>query len=147
LFGYGDMQRDFTYIDDVVEGVVRVLDRPPGPDPLWSGEAPDPGSSYAPYRVYNVGNHRPVGLLRFVEILEDCLGRRAEKELLPPQPGDVPATYADVEDLRRAVGYSPSTPLEVGLPRFVKWYLSYTSSNAVATAARAAPACLPTRGE
>ncbi len=116
VFNHGDMQRDFTYIDDAVEAVLRVLDRLP---------QPDPGSSTAPYRVYNVGNHQPVGLLRFIEVLEQTLGRTADKRLVPMQPGDVPATCADVTDLMRDVGYSPATRIEEGIPRFVEWYRAY----------------------
>lgn len=122
VYNHGKMQRDFTYIDDVVEGVVRVLDRVPAPNEAWSGDRPDPGTSWAPYRLYNIGNHSPVELLRFIEVLEGALGRKAEKKLLPMQPGDVPATYADVSDLVRDVGFQPSTPIEVGIPRFVEWY-------------------------
>jgi UDP-glucuronate 4-epimerase len=122
VFGHGQMQRDFTYIDDVVEGVVRLAGTPASSNPAWSSDAPDPGSSSAPYRVYNIGTHQPVQLLRLIEILEDCLGRKARKDFLPMQPGDVPATYADVEDLAAAVGYAPSTPIEVGVERFVRWY-------------------------
>ncbi|MCJ2061794.1 NAD-dependent epimerase [Methylobacterium sp. J-088] len=122
VFGHGQMQRDFTYIDDVVEGVVRLAATPASRNPDWNSDAPDPGSSSAPYRVYNIGTHQPVQLLRLIEILEDCLGRKARKEFLPMQPGDVPATYADVEDLAAAVGYAPSTPIEVGVERFVRWY-------------------------
>ncbi|WP_267422957.1 NAD-dependent epimerase [Methylobacterium sp. GC_Met_2] len=122
VFGHGQMQRDFTYIDDVVEGVVRLAATPASLNPDWNSDAPDPGSSSAPYRVYNIGTHQPVQLLRLIEILEDCLGRKARKEFLPMQPGDVPATYADVEDLAAAVGYAPSTPIEVGVERFVRWY-------------------------
>ncbi|WP_267354294.1 MULTISPECIES: NAD-dependent epimerase [unclassified Methylobacterium] len=122
VFGHGRMQRDFTYIDDVVEGVVRLAGTPASRNPDWNSDAPDPGSSSAPYRVYNIGTHQPVPLLRLIEILEDCLGRSARKEFLPMQPGDVPATYADVEDLAAAVGYAPSTPIEVGVERFVRWY-------------------------
>ena len=125
VFNHGDMQRDFTYIDDAVEAAVRLLDRLPKPDPAWSGLTPDPGSSTAPYRVYNVGNHRQIGLLRFIEVLEQTLGRPAEKRLVPMQPGDVPATCADVTDIMRDVGYSPATPIEEGIPRFVEWYRGY----------------------
>lgn len=123
VFNYGKMQRDFTYIDDIIEGVIRVIDRIPVPDIKWSGDAPDPSSSYAPYRLYNIGNNNPVELMRFIEILEDCLGKKAEKNLLPMQAGDVPATYADVDDLMRDVGFKPSTPIEEGIKRFVEWYL------------------------
>ncbi|MGH7206911.1 MAG: NAD-dependent epimerase [Nitrospiraceae bacterium] len=125
VFNYGKMQRDFTYIDDIVEGVVRVLDKPARPDPEWSGEAPNPRTSSAPYRLYNIGNHQPVELLRFIEILEDALGKKAEKNLLPLQPGDVPATYADVDDLIKDVDFKPNTPIEVGIRRFVEWYRSF----------------------
>ena len=125
VFNHGRMQRDFTYIDDIVEGVVRVTDRVAAADPQWSGDAPDAGTSYAPYRLYNIGNNNPVELLRMIEILEDCLGRRAEKNLLPIQPGDVPATYADVDDLSRDVGFAPATALETGIARFVEWYRAY----------------------
>ena len=125
VFNHGRMQRDFTYIDDIAEGVVRVTDRVAAPNPQWSGDAPDAGTSYAPYRLYNIGNNNPVELLRMIEILEDCLGRRAEKNLLPIQPGDVPATYADVDDLSRDVGFAPATALETGIARFVEWYRAY----------------------
>jgi UDP-glucuronate 4-epimerase len=119
------MRRDFTYIDDIVEGVVRVLDRPAEPDSKWSGDSPDPGSSAAPYKLYNIGNNHPVELMRFIEVLEDHLGVKAVKNMLPLQPGDVPATYADVDDLVRDVGFKPSTAIEVGIERFVSWYRSY----------------------
>lgn len=125
VFNYGEHRRDFTYIDDIVEGVIRSLDRIPEPDPDWSGETPDSASSYAPYRLYNIGNHHPVELLRYIEVLEECLGRKAEKNLLPLQAGDVPDTYADVEELVRDVGYQPSTPVEEGIERFVAWYRDY----------------------
>lgn len=125
VFNHGKMRRDFTYVDDIVEGVVRVSDRIPEPDPSWSGEHPDPGTSLAPYRVYNIGNHQPVELLEFIGIIERKLGRTAEKKLMPIQPGDVPATYADVSDLQRDVGFAPATPLETGIGRFVDWYREY----------------------
>jgi UDP-glucuronate 4-epimerase len=125
VYNYGQHRRDFTYIDDIVEGVVRTLDRIPEPNPQWSGDAPDPATSYAPYRVYNIGNHRPVELLYLIEVLEDCLGKRAQKNFLPLQPGDVPATYADIADLERGVGFSPATPIEHGVARFVEWYREY----------------------
>jgi len=125
VFNYGKMRRDFTYIDDIVEGVVRVVDRPAEPNRTWSGDAPDPGSSGAPYKLYNIGNNHPVELMRFIEMLEDQLGVKAVKNMLPLQPGDVPATYADVDDLVRDVGFKPSTPIEVGIERFVTWYRSY----------------------
>ncbi|MCP9456111.1 MAG: NAD-dependent epimerase [Nitrospira sp.] len=125
VFNHGQMKRDFTYIDDIVEGVIRVLDRPAKPDPSWSGDHPDPGTSSAPSRVYNIGNHRPVDLLHFIEILEQAIGKKAEKKFLPLQPGDVPATYADIDDLARDVGFAPSTSIEEGIPRFVKWYREF----------------------
>ena len=125
VFNYGKMKRDFTYIDDIIEGVVRVLDTLPQPDPHWSGDAPTPGTSNAPYRIYNIGNNQPIELMRFIEVLETCLGKKAEKELLPMQPGDVPVTYADVEGLAQTVGFRPNTPIEVGIERFVVWYRDY----------------------
>jgi UDP-glucuronate 4-epimerase len=125
VFNYGKMERDFTYIDDIIEGVVRVADRIPQPDSSWSGANPDPGTSSAPYRVYNIGNNRPVELLYFIETIENCLGKRAEKRLLPMQPGDVPATYADVDDLMRDTGFKPDTPIEVGIRLFIEWYREY----------------------
>jgi UDP-glucuronate 4-epimerase len=125
VYNEGRMQRDFTYIDDIVEGVIRVLDRIPQPNPGWSGERPDSASSNAPYRLYNIGNHSPVELERFIAVLEEALGRKALRRLLPMQPGDVPATYADVADLQRDVGFSPATPIEEGLRRFVAWYRDF----------------------
>ncbi|RMD78565.1 MAG: NAD-dependent epimerase [Gammaproteobacteria bacterium] len=125
VYHHGRHRRDFTYIDDIVEGVVRTLDRVPAPDPAWDAARPDPATSAAPYRIYNIGNHTPVELMRFIEILEGCLGRRAEKRLLPMQPGDVEATCADVDDLMRDVGFRPATPIEEGIRRFVAWYRDY----------------------
>ncbi len=125
VFNHGDMQRDFTYIDDIVEGVVRVLAKPPQPDPAWTGEDPTPGTSAAPYRLYNIGNNQPVRLLDFIELLEKALGRKAKKEFLDMQPGDVPVTFADIEDLDEAVGFKPDTPLEKGIAEFVAWYETY----------------------
>jgi UDP-glucuronate 4-epimerase len=125
VFNYGRMRRDFTYIDDIIEGVVRVMDRIPGPNPYWDGESPDPASGSGPYKLYNIGNNNPVELMRFIEVLEDCLGKKAEKRLLPMQAGDVPATYADVDDLMKDVGFKPSTPIEEGVQRFVEWYRTY----------------------
>jgi len=125
VFNFGRMKRDFTYIDDIVEGVVRVIDRIPEPDPEWSGDKPDPATSYAPYKLFNIGNNNPVELMRFIEVLEDCLGKKAEKNLLPIQAGDVPATYADVDDLIKDVGFKPSTSIEEGIKKFVEWYRSY----------------------
>jgi len=127
VFNEGRMKRDFTYVDDIVEGVVRVLDRPPQPDPQWRGDSPNPASSPAPYRIYNIGNNAPVELLDFIAVLERCLGRKAVMRFLPMQPGDVLATYADVDDLTREVGFRPATPLEAGLARFVEWYRAYYS--------------------
>ncbi|HYE48422.1 MAG TPA: NAD-dependent epimerase [Azospirillaceae bacterium] len=125
LFNEGRMRRDFTYVDDVVEGVARLVDRPAAADPGWSGDAPDAASSSAPYRVYNIGNNRPVELLHLVEVLERALGRPAVRRLLPMQPGDVPATYADIDALSRDVGFQPATPIEEGIPRFVDWYRAF----------------------
>jgi UDP-glucuronate 4-epimerase len=125
VYNHGKMQRDFTYIDDIVEGVIRTLDRMATPNPAWSSDRPDPGTSSAPARIYNIGNHQPVELLRFIEVLENALGKKAVKKLLPIQPGDVPATYADIEDLTRDVGFKPMTPIEVGIPRFVQWYREF----------------------
>ena len=125
VFNHGRHTRDFTYIDDIVEGVIRTLDRVPGPDPDYDPMHPNPGSSSAPYRVYNIGNSAPVPLLRYIEVLEECLGRKAEMNLLPLQPGDVPDTASDVEALRRDTGYQPSTPIETGIRNFVDWYRDY----------------------
>ena len=125
VFNYGKMQRDFTYIDDIIEGVVRVMKKTPKPNPSWSGDAPDPGTSYAPYKVYNIGNNNPVELMTFIETIEKCLGKKAKKKLLPLQAGDVPATYADVDDLMNDVGFKPATPIEEGVGRFVEWYQKY----------------------
>jgi len=125
LFNGGRMQRDFTYIDDIAEGVIRTLDRVAEPNRAWSGDAPDPASSPAPYRLYNIGNHQPVEVLRVIEILEQCLNKRALKVTLPMQPGDVPATYADIDDLVKDVGFKPATPIEVGIARFVEWFRSH----------------------
>jgi UDP-glucuronate 4-epimerase len=125
VFNQGRMRRDFTYVDDVVEGVIRVADQPAGPDPDWSADEPDPAGSSAPYRLYNIGNHNPVELLHLIEVLEDCIGKPAIRRLAPMQPGDVPETFADVDALLRDVGYRPSTPLEEGVRRFVEWYRDY----------------------
>ena len=125
VFNHGRMRRDFTYVDDIVEGVVRVMDRVAEPNREWSGDAPDPGTSRAPYRLYNIGNNQPVELMHMIATLEECLGITAEKNMLPMQPGDVPRTYADVDDLVRDVGFKPATPIEVGVRRFVDWYRSY----------------------
>ncbi|CAN7158209.1 NAD-dependent epimerase [Pseudoxanthomonas sp. LjRoot168] len=125
VFNHGRHTRDFTFVDDIVEGVIRTLDTVPSPDPTYDPLLPNPGSSSAPWRVYNIGNHQPVELLRYIEVLEECLGRKAEKRLLPMQPGDVPDTCADVEALRRDTGYHPSTPIETGVRRFVDWYREF----------------------
>jgi len=125
VFNYGNMQRDFTYIDDIVEGVVRVIDNPAKSNPNWSGQNPDPGTSSAPYRVYNIGNNEPVRLLDFIEAIEKALGKTIEKNMLPIQPGDVPSTYADVTDLVEELGYRPATPVQEGINRFVAWYREF----------------------
>ena len=125
VFNHGRMRRDFTYIDDIVEGVVRVVDRPAQPNPDWTGDQPDPGTSSAPYRVYNIGNNNPVELMHLIETLEQALGRVAEKNYMPIQPGDVPATWANVDDLSADVGFRPETPIEVGVQKFVEWYKRY----------------------
>ncbi len=125
VFNYGNHRRDFTYIDDIVEGVIRVLDRIPEPNPDWSGDHPDSATSTAPYRLYNIGNNQPVELMHYIEVLEDCLGKKAEKNLLPLQPGDVPATFANVEDLVRDIGYKPDMSVEQGIANFVAWYREY----------------------
>jgi UDP-glucuronate 4-epimerase len=125
VFNYGNHRRDFTYIDDIVQGVVRACDRVATRNADWNGDAPDPATSNAPYRLYNIGNNRPVELMRYIELLEQCLGRQAQKNLLPLQQGDVPDTCADVDDLVRDVGYRPATPVEEGVRRFVQWYLEY----------------------
>jgi len=125
VFNDGRMERDFTYIDDIVEGLARLGRRPAAPDPSWDSSHPTPSTSNAPYRIYNIGNHEPVRLLRMIEVLEDCLGRKAEKRFLPIQPGDVPATYADIDDLRHDIGFEPNTSIEVGIERFVRWYRDY----------------------
>ncbi len=125
VYNHGRMKRDFTYIDDIVEGVVRVADRVPAPNPAWRGEAPDPATSFAPWRLYNIGNNNPVELLHFIGVIEKALGREARKKFLPLQPGDVPETYADVDDLTADVGFRPATPIETGVARFVAWYREY----------------------
>ncbi len=125
VFNHGEMQRDFTYVDDIVESLVRVGDRVAQPNPAWSGDTPDPATSNAPYALYNIGNHSPVKLMRLIQVMEDALGKKAIKNMLPMQPGDVPATYADVDDLARDVDFAPRTPIEDGVKRFVAWYRSY----------------------
>jgi len=125
VYNYGKCRRDFTYIDDIVEGVIRTLDQIPEPNPEWSGNTPDSATSMAPYRLYNIGNNQPVELLHFIKVIEECLGRKAQQNLLPLQPGDVPATYADIDDLMRDVGFRPSTPIEEGIKKFIEWYRDY----------------------
>ena len=125
IFNYGKMKRDFTYIDDIVEGITRLIDYIPAPDPSWNGEAPDPGSSYAPYRLYNIGNNKPEELMHFIAVLEKELRIKARKEFLPLQPGDVVETYADIDDLYQITRFKPVMPIEEGVARFVKWYRSY----------------------
>ena len=125
VFNYGHMKRDFTYIDDIVEGVIRVMHRLPQPNSQWSGDHPDPATSYAPYEVFNIGNNNSVELMKFIEVLEDHLGIKAEKNLLPMQAGDVQVTYADVDDLNKSVGFKPSTSIEEGIKKFVDWYKAY----------------------
>ena len=130
VFNYGNHRRDFTYVADIVEGVVRTLDHNAAPNPDWDAASPDPGTSCAPYRIYNIGNQKPVELMRYIELIEECLGKKAEKNLLPLQPGDVPDTYADATDLMNDVGYQPDTPIEVGVKDFVDWYLEYYGADA-----------------
>jgi UDP-glucuronate 4-epimerase len=130
VFNHGHHKRDFTYVDDIAEGVVRACDRVAAPNAQWTGDNPDPATSSAPFRLYNIGNNAPVDLIRYIEVLEDCLGRKAVKNMLPLQAGDVPDTFADVEDLVRDVGYKPATPVEVGIRRFVDWYLEYYKTSA-----------------
>jgi UDP-glucuronate 4-epimerase len=125
VFNHGKMVRDFTYIDDIVEGVYRVMRHVPEPNTAWDGNDPDPATSYCPYRIYNIGNNQKVDLMRYIEVLEECLGKKAEKNFLPMQPGDVPATYANVDDLMSDVGFKPNTPIEEGIKRFVAWYREY----------------------
>jgi UDP-glucuronate 4-epimerase len=125
VFNHGNMQRDFTYIDDIVEGVIRVMNKIPESNVAWNSDRPDPGTSKAPYRLYNIGNNSPVQLMHLIGVLEECLGQKAKKNILPMQPGDVVATYADVDDLTAAVGFKPSTPIETGVAKFVDWYREY----------------------
>jgi len=125
VYNHGKMRRDFTYIDDIVTGVERLIPHIPEPNPTWSGDDPDPASSFAPYRVYNIGNNQPVELLTFIEAIEQAVGREAQKNLMPIQPGDVPATYANVDDLTREVGFKPATSIHEGVKKFVKWYRTY----------------------
>jgi UDP-glucuronate 4-epimerase len=125
VYNHGKMKRDFTYIDDIVEGVVRLTDKVPEPNPAWSGEDPDSATSYASYRLYNIGNNNPVELMKFISVLENCLGKKAKKNLLPIQPGDVPETFADMDDLAKDVDFKPATPIEEGIKKFVEWYREY----------------------
>lgn len=125
VFNFGHHRRDFTYVDDIVEGVIRTLDKVAEPNSAWNGDAPDSATSVSPYRLYNIGSNNPIELLRYIEVLEDCLGKKAEKNLLPLQPGDVPDTYANVDALVQDVGYKPSTPIEQGIANFVEWYREY----------------------
>ncbi|MCB0633842.1 MAG: NAD-dependent epimerase/dehydratase family protein, partial [Lewinella sp.] len=133
VFNHGKMVRDFTYIDDIVEGVVRVIDHPPSGDDTWSGKAPKPSSSRAPYKIYNIGNNNPVKLMDFIEAIEKALGKKAEKNMMPIQPGDVPATYADVQELIDDLGYKPDTPIDKGVNAFINWYRNYYSKESVET--------------
>ncbi len=125
VFNHGKMQRDFTYIDDIIEGVARVMGKLPEPNPAWSGDNPDPGTSYAGYKIYNIGNNNPVELMEFIETIEKVLGKEATKEFMDLQPGDVPATYADIDDLINDVGFKPATSIEQGIKRFISWYREY----------------------
>jgi UDP-glucuronate 4-epimerase len=125
VFNHGHHRRDFTYVDDIAEGVARALERIPSGNADWNGNAPDPATSAAPFRLYNIGNNQPVELMRYIEVIEECLGRKAQKNFLPMQLGDVPDTYADIDDLVRDVGYRPATPIEVGVRRFVDWFCEY----------------------
>jgi len=125
VYNHGHHARDFTYVDDIAEGVVRACARIAQPDPHWDSRAPDPATSSAPFRLYNIGNHQPVQLMRYIEVIEECLGRKAQMNFLPLQPGDVPETFADIDDLVRDVGYRPATPIEVGVRRFVDWFCEY----------------------
>lgn len=125
VFNHGDMKRDFTFIDDIVEGIIQLLDKPPKPTQNWDRENPDPGTSFAPYKLYNIGNHNPVKLIDFIHILEKLIGKKAKIDLHPMQPGDVKETYADITNLQKDTGYKPTTPLETGLTHFVDWYKQY----------------------
>jgi UDP-glucuronate 4-epimerase len=125
VFNHGKMKRDFTYIDDIVTGTIKVLDKPPQGNSAWTGETPDPSSSRAPYKIYNIGNNSPVALMDFIEAIEQALARKAKKNFLPMQPGDVPATWANVDDLVKDFGYSPNVPIEEGVKRFVEWYVHF----------------------
>ena len=130
VFNRGEMVRDFTYIDDIVEGIARVIGQPAAPAPGWSGDHPDPATSYAPWRMFNIGNNQPVKLTRYIEVLEQCLGKKARLDLLPMQAGDVPATSADTVELQKAIGYKPQTPIEIGVRRFAEWYQDFYHKSA-----------------
>jgi len=125
VFNHGKMRRDFTYIDDIVEGIVRVIKAVPEPNPAWSGDSPDPGTSYKPYRIFNIGNNNPVELTQFIEAIENALGQKAKKDFMDMQPGDVAETYANIDDLYNAVGFKPETTIEEGIGKFIEWYRSY----------------------
>ena len=125
IFNNGDMKRDFTYIDDIVEGVMRIIHKLPAPAPTWSGNRPDSATSYCPYRLYNIGNNKPVELMHYIETIEKCIGKKAKKNFLPMQEGDVPATCANVDDLEREVDFRPHTPIETGIQYFVEWYREF----------------------
>jgi len=125
VFNHGKMRRDFTFVDDIVEGVVRLVDHTAAPDAAYDSAKPDPGTSAAPYRVFNIGNHQPVELMRFINLIEEAVGKKAKMNMLPMQPGDVPATYADIADLQAAVDFTPNTPIEVGVQKFIEWAKSY----------------------
>jgi UDP-glucuronate 4-epimerase len=129
VFNHGKMKRDFTYIDDIVEGIVRLIDNPPKPNHSWDRQNPDPSTSYAPYKIYNIGNNQPVELMTFIQAIEDAVGKKAKIEYLPMQPGDVQATYADITELQQDVGFKPSTSIQQGIKSFVEWYLSYYGVN------------------
>jgi UDP-glucuronate 4-epimerase len=125
VFNYGNHRRDFTYVDDIVNGVIHTMDHTATGNTEWDAAKPDPGTSMAPYRLYNIGNQQPVELMRYIEVIEECVGKKAEMNMLPLQPGDVPDTWADTEALSNDVGYAPSTPIEVGVRKFVDWYLEF----------------------
>jgi UDP-glucuronate 4-epimerase len=133
VFNYGNHRRDFTFVDDIAQGVVRAMDRIATPNESWDGNSPDPGTSKGPYRLYNIGNNEPVELMKYIELIEKYLGKKAQKNLLPLQQGDVPDTFADVEDLVRDVGYKPATSVEEGVRRFIEWYVSYYGNGAASS--------------
>ena len=125
VFNHGNLERDFTYIDDIVEGIVSIMDRIPSGNPHWNSDKPDPGTSIVAYRLYNIGNNNPVALMEFIDTIENVLGKKAKKEFLPMQPGDVPSTFADIEDLVSDIGFKPNTPIKAGIQKFVEWYIQY----------------------